>query len=95
MAMSDHFIDTLRDWQSFYLLVGGAAAVLIGLLFVAISLARDLAISTEHASVRAFVTPAVVQFALVLFVAAFCVMPIQRSAVLYLCHDRIHIRRLR
>jgi hypothetical protein len=80
--MPDRFIDTLRDWQTFYLLVGGAAAVLIGLLFVAISLARDLAIGTEHASMRVFVTPAVVHLGIVLFVSTFCVMPVQRSAVL-------------
>jgi hypothetical protein len=77
--MHDPFINALRDWQTFYLLLGSAAAVLIGLLFVAISLAVDLAIDAERASLRGFVTPAVVQFTLVLFVAAVCVMPLQQS----------------
>jgi hypothetical protein len=80
--MHDRFIDALRDWQTFYLLVGSAAAVLIGLLFVALSLALGLSIRSEHANMRAFVTPAVMHFALVLFVSVFCVMPLQRSAVL-------------
>jgi hypothetical protein len=80
--MHDPFSTALRDWQTFYLLVGGAAAVLIGLLFVAISLAVDLAIEAELAGMRGFVTPAVVQFTLVLFVSAVSVMPLQQSAVL-------------
>jgi hypothetical protein len=79
--MHDPFGPALRDWQTFYLLVGGAAAVLIGLLFVAISLGVDLAIDAE-AGLRGFVTPAVVQFTLVLFVSAVSVMPLQQSAVL-------------
>jgi hypothetical protein len=80
--MSDQFIDALHNWQNFYLLVGGAAATLTGLLFVAISLGVTLSIQTEHASARAYVTPAFVHFAIVLFISAFCIMPIQRATVL-------------
>jgi hypothetical protein len=80
--MIDPFSAALRDWQTFYLLVGGAAAVLIGLLFVAISLAVDMAIDDQRTSLRGWVTPAVVQFTLVLFVSAVSVMPLQQSAVL-------------
>jgi hypothetical protein len=80
--MPDPFIDALRDWQTFYLLVGGASAVLIGLLFIAISLALDLSINAAHEDVRVFVTPAVVHFAIVLFISAFCVMPIHQGGIL-------------
>ena len=80
--MPDPFGTALCDWQTFYLLVGGAAAVLIGLLFVAISLAFDLAIDAEVAALRGFVTPTVVQFTLILFASTCCVMPLQQSRVL-------------
>lgn len=36
-------LDSLRDWQNFYVLMGGASATLTGLMFVAISLGMNLA----------------------------------------------------
>jgi hypothetical protein len=76
------FIDSLREWQTFFLLVGSAAAVLIGLLFVAISLGLDLAITAERADIQTFVTPSLTQFAIVLFIAVFGLFPVHRSVSL-------------
>jgi hypothetical protein len=36
------FTNTIKDWQTFYVMAGTAAATLIGLLFVAVSINIDV-----------------------------------------------------
>jgi hypothetical protein len=60
------------QWGEFYLLVGSAAAVLIGLIFVVISLMQDRSRSTVLTGSRLYMGPIVlgVSFVLVLSAAA-------------------------
>lgn len=70
--------DALRSWQNFYLLTGGAAATLMGLVFVAASLSANLSKSDVLAGdVRTFVTPIILHFSTVLLVAIFFTIPTQ------------------
>lgn len=61
-----------EGWKEFYLMAGGAAAVLIGLLFVVISLMQDRPRSTMLSGSRLYMGPILlsVSFALVLSAAA-------------------------
>src|SRR4051794_9756524 len=61
-----------HDWGEFYLLAGSAAAVLIGLIFVVISLMQDRSRSSVLAGSRLYMGPIVlgVSFVLVLSAAA-------------------------
>jgi hypothetical protein len=61
-----------KDWEEFYLLAGSAAAVLIGLIFVVISLMQDRPRSSVLAGSRLYMGPIVlgVSFVLVLSAAA-------------------------
>lgn len=82
------FNETLRSWQTFYFTMGGAAAGLLGLMFVAVSLAlNDIATTTAENS-RVFVTPSIIYFVSVLLIA--CVMlvpaytPLALAVILFL-----------
>lgn len=61
-----------EGWGEFFLMAGGAAAVLIGLIFVVISLMQDRSRSTVLAGSRLYMGPIVlgVSFVLVLSAAA-------------------------
>ena len=64
--------DIFEGWHEFYLLAGSAAAVLIGLIFVVISLMQDRSRSSVLAGSRLYMGPIVlgVSFVLVLSAAA-------------------------
>jgi uncharacterized membrane protein len=49
----------LHDWQNFYMLTGAAAATLIGLLFVAVSISvgTNITVGQARDSLRTFVSP--------------------------------------
>jgi hypothetical protein len=64
-----------RDWDEYYLLVGGAAGALIGLLFVVVTLTAGLRRDTVERGQSVFMTPTVVHFAAVLTVAALAMAP--------------------
>ena len=66
----------LSEWNTFYVLVGSAAAGLTGLTFVVISLAADRRRASE-VGLRTFVTPTIVHFAAVLALAAYLSAPHQ------------------
>jgi hypothetical protein len=68
----------LTDWNTFYVLVGSAAAGLTGLTFVVISLAGEKRRASE-VGLRTFVTPTVVHFAAVLALAAYLSAPHQSA----------------
>ena len=64
--------DMFEGWHEFYLLAGSAAAVLIGLIFVVISLMQDRSRSSVLAGSKLYMGPIVlgVSFVLVLSAAA-------------------------
>lgn len=68
-------LDSLRDWQNFYVLMGGASATLTGLMFVAISLGMNLARNEQmDEAIRTYVTPTLFHFVAVLVLAAIALM---------------------
>ena len=76
------FSQTLIGWHDFYLLVGTAAATLIGLLFVAASLGLSQSQRRSRRDIDAFVTPSVAYFGEAVLLAAIAVAPIDRPATL-------------
>src|SRR5436190_1368183 len=66
-------------WETFYVIVGSAAAALTGLQFVTIALVADnrrvRASRDDGSSIRAFGTPTVVHFSAVLFLSAMVAAP--------------------
>jgi hypothetical protein len=79
----------LAAWQSFYLIIGSAAAALIGIQFVVMTLIANMRRATTADSVRAFGTPTVVQLASALIVSVLLNVPwpslLAASAALALC----------
>lgn len=64
----------LEGWDNFYVIVGAAAGVLIGLQFVVIALQRDVT-EGAGAAVRAFGSPTIVHLTAVLALSAIIMMP--------------------
>jgi hypothetical protein len=65
----------LSAWENFYVIIGGAAAALIGLQFVASVLGAELRVVGGESVTRAFGTPNIVHFGVVLLNAAFLSAP--------------------
>ncbi|MBV8172045.1 MAG: hypothetical protein JO219_08955 [Candidatus Eremiobacteraeota bacterium] len=66
----------LHAWHDFYVFMGAAAATLMGLMFVVMSLGqRSLASERGSQVTRAFFTPIVVFFATIIVVAALMLFP--------------------
>ncbi|MGO8943485.1 MAG: hypothetical protein ACLQJ7_07405 [Syntrophobacteraceae bacterium] len=67
----------LERWANFYLITSAAAATLIGLLFVVITLASERRVEEVEATakIRVYLTPTVVYFASVLGLAALLSFP--------------------
>ena len=57
----------LQDWDKFFMMAGAAAATLVGLLFVAITLGADLSTPRGVYGTRTFLTPTLLHFGAVLF----------------------------
>jgi len=69
-------MSTLREWESFYVIIGSSAGALIGLQFVVITLIAELPIRRGAAQASgAFSTPSVVHFAVVLLLSALISAP--------------------
>ncbi len=73
--MPDTIAQPLQRWHDFYLLVGGAAATLVGLMFVAISLGSRLITERSLPGLRVFVDPTLIHFIYVLVIATVVVVP--------------------
>jgi hypothetical protein len=73
--MGTAFPDALRAWHDFFLLTGGAAATLVGLVFVAISLAGAETRRTARHTGDTFVSPIVTDFGVVLVISALGLVP--------------------
>ena len=73
----------LHDWQNFYMLTGTAAATLIGLLFVAVSITVGTHISAKRAAdlLRTFVNPTLIYYAQVLLISCLTVMPLPNLSI--------------
>ena len=65
----------MDDWDNFYMLAGGTAGTLIGLIFVVITLGMDHAQEGDMLRIRIFVTPILVYFASLLVIAMVMVPP--------------------
>lgn len=64
-----------EGWDSFYLLIGGAAGALIGLLFVVVTLTTNLDRQQALRGAKVYMTPTVFHFAVVLATSALTAVP--------------------
>jgi hypothetical protein len=64
----------MKGWENFYVLTGSAAAGLTGLTFVVIALASE-ANMVRLSGLRAFITPIVIHFGSVLWIASLLSIP--------------------
>ena len=74
-------VGELEHWHEFYVLVGTAAATLVALLFVAISLGAGFLTEKRSAATRAFFSPVVVHFTAVFFISAVGLFPAHKPAI--------------
>lgn len=74
--MLDSSLALLHDWTGFYTLTGTAAATLIGLQFVAMSLSLTLQRNQPEKVLRMFVTPTLAHFALVMIISCVLIVPL-------------------
>jgi hypothetical protein len=65
----------LAEWDSFYVIVGGAAGALIGLQFVVMTLIAERPSPGIAEAGPAFATPAIVHFSVALLIAALLRVP--------------------
>lgn len=63
-------MELLKEWESFYVIVGSSGAALVGLQFVVITLIAERQRVTSQGALRAFGTPTVVHFAGALLISA-------------------------
>jgi len=71
----------LKDWDSFYVIVGSAAGALIGLQFVVMTLIAARPPLQASAGGAAYATPTVVHFSVVLLLSALLRVPWQSVAL--------------
>lgn len=74
--------EALAPWHDFYTLVGGAAATLIGLLFVAASVGSSVFDHERYPALRAFLSPSLVHLVCVLAASLIILAPLRRTAAL-------------
>ena len=72
----------LQGWQNFYMLTGAAAATLIGLLFVAVTIGGYIPAQRAIDYLQTFVTPTLLYYFQVLLIACLVIMPLQSSLLL-------------
>jgi hypothetical protein len=80
-------MNELERWANFYLLTSAAAATLLGLMFVVITLAaeRRQRRPADVAQIPIYLTPTVIYFASVLFLAALLTFPNHTRLTATLC----------
>ncbi len=76
--------ETLQTWQNFFVVTGGAATALIGLMFVAISLGTHLVRDDNLDAIRAFVSPILLHFISIFLIACIALIPIHTAISLSL-----------
>jgi hypothetical protein len=73
--MEQAVLSPFAGWESFYVIIGSSAAVLIGLQFVVITVSAQINMPGSGSAVGAFGTPTIVHFCAVLFIAAILSAP--------------------
>ena len=73
--MADTVRTFLADWETFFFLLGSAAAGLTGLQFIVIALIAESRRRATIREIQAFSTPTIVHFAAVLLVSAILIAP--------------------
>jgi hypothetical protein len=68
-------LKVLREWETFYVIVGSAGAALTGLQFVVMALVAESGRRSTGREISAFGTPTVIHFCAVLLVAAILSAP--------------------
>src|SRR5271167_1237405 len=77
-------MNELDRWANFYLLMAAAAATLVGLMFVVITLGAERR-RGDAAKIPIYLTPTVIYFASVLFLAALLTIPNHTRLTSTLC----------
>ena len=77
-------MNELERWANFYLLMSAAAATLLGLMFVVITLAAERR-RGDAAQIPIYLTPTVIYFASVLFLTALLTFPNHTRLTATLC----------
>lgn len=67
----------LAAWHDFYMLVGTAAATLVGLMFVAASIGASYFTREQEVAAQTFISPTVVHFAAILVACLLILAPLQ------------------
>lgn len=65
----------LEGWQEFYGLLGAAAATLVALMFVAVSVAVGLLTADRSVATRIYMSPIIMHYACLLFVSLVALVP--------------------
>lgn len=73
--MDTSFAELVEDWHDFDVLVGTAAATLVGLMFVAASIGASVFTERDRSALKAFISPTVVHFTTVLMIAVVALVP--------------------
>ncbi len=69
----DAFTQAIEGWHDFYLMIGTAAATLIGLLFVSLSLNVDVITREANADLRVLATQTFTSFIVLMFAVLFLI----------------------
>src|SRR5262245_28619958 len=76
MSMPEAATLPLHEWESFYVIVGGSAAALTGLMFVVIAVVADAGPrAATPLGIAGFVTPTIIHFCAVLLISAILSAP--------------------
>jgi hypothetical protein len=78
MAAMSSFAAAAAPWQTFYVLVGTAAATLVGLMFVAVTFGSSIIKPETSGTARSFIDPTFTHFVQVLFMSCLVVIPTMR-----------------
>ena len=75
VGMNSSLAELVDDWHDFDLLIGTAAATLVGLMFVAALIGASIFTEKNRAAMEAFISPTLVHFTTVLVIAVLAVVP--------------------
>ncbi|HEX4403498.1 MAG TPA: hypothetical protein VH560_01640 [Polyangia bacterium] len=75
------FATAAAPWQTFYVLIGTAAATLVGLMFVAVTFGSNIIRPETSATARSFIDPTFTHFVQVLFMSCLVVVPTMRPGL--------------